>query len=1349
MNHLRRLLLLALAGMSIAAQAQTDVSAQYLINPSFEADASACTDAVKKSESADGLRGWDVSTITGWTTTRPDKQLLITADCFTDNNFGKTAIADGQYALFQRMGWTNGSSTIRQTTAQALQAGSYLLKVKTKAFYANSATSSATLSVSASGTTLASTSFSFDQGATGCMAAGEWTEQSLRFQVQSAAKADILLTITWVSGGSQIALDDVRLVSIPDDYVEETVIGGVETDVTSPTEGVITHDFVPEAQMMQDLLQMLTDHLPYIKSRYTPCASPNSKGEECGYFLDTEGSGNDEKVVRPNADFSMVCAFLYKYAKGKTTLPAGITWDDVRNMALRSLIWGYSSHNANKFKVTSRNAYWGSTSTSQVTWESSLWAMSLCYAAHFLRDELSADQRTYIYNMVKGECNYELQRSIPTGYAGDTKAEENGWEADILACALGLYPDDDLAPQWFDRLRDFAVNSYSQVDDADDHTVIDPSYDQKTVADYYRGQNLYDDYTLQNHNLFHTSYQNVVQQELGEAHLAMLLFQGDTKKWHTNALMHNQQHVQDDVLNRLALADGELAMPNGNDWSLFLFDQITSYSTMACFLRDPNALMLENMAYKFIRARQQTTTDGSWLLRSDVGSRRMGVEAHRVMMTYLMHAVASTADLKPTTWQDFSRQYQDAHLFRSQNIVRASSDTRFVTFSWSTGLKSYTGYFTDTTPDRNKIVCPYRANNTGNLLGWYNVSGKGTNATPVISGVYDLQDNAFTMNGRINTNDATLENSFVLAATPGNALVYMNNVRGLQSGTVTGRRGGLLAITTDPFTRPQRTLYHAAGRVQTDGVKTVQFESPWANIDNSIGVVTLQGTGRMAFGEQANNNSILCSKFYPLYSAESEAFTKGKVVDRSAVIYYSQVSSQETAALAAQAESLAEQLPAGWNGLTCADPDGTRYLILANLAGGSKNKATIAGLAVEGLGAPVLTTETTIADSRATATIALDESHALMQTLTVFVQGNGLAAKMFNPYDDRQLYIRSLTDSEQQATVTIIADGKPVSKAFTIRGTTIIRLDDGDLIGYLEETEPYTYKDITAACIVNPNFEEDDTWGTTGSITLNGTAYNPCYTQSVTPANSQFPQVLPVKGWTPENGLQTASKFALLYSMPYSFTQHCVSPSDIGNSASIIAVPATFQDETGIRCLSILNSWTAGTNAITQPIHRNASGTYLLRVDLRYECPNESRRTAPNVITTTGGNQNTLLCGITTPDEGDLYAPYPTAAGTWQQMSIPFTYTHDADNPQPLLLRLGLATTQGKGAAENTRLYIDDLRLFLRDDGTEVGIHTPAATVPGSHNPQLYDLTGRPAKLSSVICHKGIYVTAEGQKVVR
>ena len=1352
MKHLRPLFLIALTSLCAGSVfAQTDVTATYLVNPSFEADAAACTDAVRKSESSDGLRGWDVSSITGWNTTRPDKQLLITSDCFTDNNFGKTTIADGTYALFQRMGWNNGSSTIQQKTSN-LPAGSYLLKVKTKAFYNNSATSSASLSVNAGGQTLGSTSFSFDKGSVDCMASGDWTEQALRFKLDAAAQVDIQLAVTWVSGGSQLAVDDFRLLSIPDDYVEPSIIGGKETDVASPTEGVITHQFVPESEMMQDLLQMLTDHLTYMKSLYTPCASPNSKGEDCGYFKDTEGSNNDEKVVRPNADFSMVCAFLYKYAKDKTTLPTGITWDNVKEMALKSLIWGYSSHKANKFKVTTRNAYWGSVSTADNTWESSLWAMSLCYAAHFLKDELTPEQHTYIYNMVKAECNYELGRGIPTGYAGDTKAEENGWEADILACALGLYPDDALAASWFDRLRDFAINSYSQVDDATNQTVIDPDYDQKTVADYYRGQNLYDDYTLQNHNLFHTSYQNVVMQELGEAHLAMLLFQGPSLKWKTNALMHNQQQVMDEVLNRLALADGELAMPNGNDWSLFLFDQITSYSTMACFLRDKNALLLENMAYKFIKARQQTTTDGSWLLRSDVGSRRMGVEAHRVMMTYLMHAAASTADLAPATWQEFSAEYQDAHLFKSQNIVRASSKDRFVTFSWSEGLKSYTGYFTDTTPDRNKIICPFRANNTGNLLGWYNVSGKGTNATPVVSGIYDLDGNAFTMNGRLNTNDATLENSFVLAATRGNAIVYMNHVKGLQSGTIEGRRGGLLAITTDEFTRPQRTFYYADGRTQADGKKLVQFSGSWANIDNSIGVVTVGGTGQMAFGEQANNNSILCSKFYPMYSTVPEKFIKDRVMERAIVIYYSQVDSATTADLAKQVTPLTESLPEGWNGLVCADPDGERNLILANLAGGSNNKASLQGLTFEGLGAPVLRTETFITDSKASVTIPLDENHAFMQPLTVFIQGTGVAAKMFNQWDDLQLYVRTLNNQgkDEEVKVSMVVNGKTISKDVTIHGTTIIRLDGSDITYYNEERETVEYKDITAQVIVNPNFEEDETWGTTGSITLNGVTYNPCYTQSVKAADSNFPQVLPVQGWTPESQLSPASKFALLYSMPYSFSQYCVSPSNVGNSTSIMAVPAAFEDEVGSRCLSILNSWTVGTNAISQEVELPTSGKYVLSFDMRYECANESRRTAPNVITTTGGNVNTLLCGVCGTEDGDLYAPYPTAAGTWVQQSIPFEFIilPNLDEHQGVTLRFGLSTTANQGAANQTRLYIDNVRLYMIEEQA-VGVLAPAAegqaTKPHTHTQGRFDLNGRPLKQ---LPPTGLFIEA-GRKVVR
>ncbi|MBO4906317.1 MAG: hypothetical protein J5486_04695 [Bacteroidaceae bacterium] len=1310
------------------ASAQTDVTSDYLANPSFEDDAAACTEGIKVIENNDELRGWNVSSITGWTTTRPDKQLLITADCFTDNNFGKTAIADGTYALFQRNGWSNKASSISQTT-KALPAGSYILRFKTKAFYANSATSSVAARIVAGTTAVGNVSISFDQGSAGCMASSDWNEQQVRFKVDATTPVTIELTITWVSGGSQLAIDDLRLISIPDDYVEPSVIGGRETDVASPTEGIISHEFVSEADMMADLLQMLANHTRYAKNIWFKCVATNSVNEECGYFKGNSAGQNNEDGVRTNADFSMICAFLWKYAQGKVTLPEGVTWTDIHDMALQSLVFGYSTHKANKLKVTSNNAYWGSVSTSDAVWESSLWAMSLAYSSYFLKDELTEAQKQYIYNMVKAECNYELNRSIPTGYNGDTKAEENGWEADILACALGLYPNDALAQSWFERLRLFAINSYSQADDATNYTIIDPSYDQTTVADLYKGQNLYDDYTLQNHNYFHTSYQNVVMQELGEAHLAMLLFQGASPKWATNALMHNQQHVMTDVLNRLALSDGELAMPNGNDWSMFLYDQITSYSTAACFLGDADALLLENMAYKYIKARQSTTSDGSWLLNSDIGPRRMGVEAHRVMMTYLMHLQASTAQLQPTSWADFCSRNQDAHVFRTQNIVRAASDDRFVVFSWSNGLNSYTGYIADTTPDRNKIICPYKANNTGNLLGWYNVSGKGTNASPTVSGIYDLHENAFTMNGRLNTNDATLENAFVLAATSGNAVIYMNDVRALQAATITGRRGGMLAISTDPFTREKRTLYHSSGRLQSDGRKLNEIATEWLNIDNSVGIVTLEGTGKMAFGERALSSSVEMSKLYPLYSADNEAVSAGQQVDRSTVIYYSKVDSATTARLQAQAMSLTSQLPDGWNGLICADPDDTRYLLLANFNGGSSNRATLKGITFEGLGAPVLAEETTITNDASTATIALDKDHSLLQPLTVFISGGTVIAKCFNRWDDSQISVRTAGNATQHITVTYKHNGQTVSKLLSVEPnrTMIVRYDNGDISMSTEgsDTVGLMMVDVTEQYLTNPSFENDLSWSTTGNITLNGVTYNPCYTQSETPVNSSFPQVLPVAGWTAETSLAPASKFALLYSMPYSFTQYCVSPSSIGNSTSIMAEPAN-DNEAGLRCLSVLNSWTIGSNAISQTVNLPA-GNYMLEFDMRYACANVSRYLAPNIISTTGGNVNTSLCGIAFNNEEHYLMP--TTADTWEPQVISFTLTEATD----VTFRLGLSTTANQGAANQTRLYIDNLRLWSQQ--------STANAIEGANaklsNYRFFDLSGR--QIATPTQH-GIYI---------
>ena len=74
------------------------------------------------------------------------------------------------------------------------------------------------------------------------------------------------------------------------------------------------------------------------------------------------------------------------------------------------------------------------------------------------------------------------------------------------------------------------------------------------------------------------------------------------------------------------------------------------------------------------------------------------------MMTYLMHLVKPTKDMVATRWDAFRAGHSKAVLFPSQNIARAYTKERFTTFSWSEGLKSYTGYFTSDKVDKNKIV---------------------------------------------------------------------------------------------------------------------------------------------------------------------------------------------------------------------------------------------------------------------------------------------------------------------------------------------------------------------------------------------------------------------------------------------------------------------------------------------------------------------------------------------------------------------------------------------------------------------------------------------------------------------
>ena len=833
----------------------------------------------------------------------------------------------------------------------------------------------------------------------------------------------------------------------------------------SPTEGVLNNTFVEESAMKQDLLQMLANFAKYMKNDF------NSVDNTYGYFNGESSGQSNEAGVRTNADLSMICAFLVKYAQpAGVTLPSGVTWTDIQTMAQKSLAWAYATHKANKLRQTTNNAYWGSTATNDSQWESSLWAMSVAYSAFFQWDSLTDTQKNYIYAMLKAECNYELTRSIPTGYAGDTKAEENGWEVNILAATLGLFPEDALADQWYERMRQFAVNSYSHVTDMQKNNPMDPDYNGKSASDIFLGKNLYDDFTLQNHNMFHTSYQNVVMQELGESALALKMFQQGlygTEKWKSNALMHNNQEVMDNILNWLATADGELAMPNGNDWSLFLFDQITSYSTQACFQRDPNALLLENLAYKNIKARQTTTSDGSWLLRPDVSARRMGVEAHRVMMTYLMHEYASTADLTPTSWDEFQENYSKTKYFPDQNIIRSMSPHRFTCFSWNSSLPDYSGVIVPNSVDKAKIMVPFRTHHTGNILGVYNRA----DYTSSITGRYAMFPDAYAMNGKVIFN--SIPQSFCFYSTSGNAVILVDALKAASATTVSSEQGGMMGISVDEFTNTQRTIYYNGGSVTTDGSSYATWTSPWSNIDNYLGfVVTKHGeTVTGAFGDKNNNNSINTAKIYPSYNGSTS--TVGTNMNHiRGFVYYTGVTASETAALSNAVVDLTTQSswPEGWHGILVPDPDGTYYMLLTNLFAADDTPWEDLTVTCPN-GAPVFTQETTIEGNNAKATFYCAQNYNIANEFKVFVKGATNLKAVQADENSRAAYLKNETSSAQSTTVTIIdEDGNARSASVSIpaNATRLVALN-GSAVTATDADYPGNYRNVAYGASVDAN----------------------------------------------------------------------------------------------------------------------------------------------------------------------------------------------------------------------------------------------------------------------------------------
>ena len=114
------------------AQAQTDVTKEYLVNPSFETlkAADGTTEVAVKTKLENGLQGWEVATMSDY---QVESEASGSSTGFPAEGSRKIKPTEGTYYYFNRQGWGDKDSELKTTTSKELPAGTYYAVIDYKA----------------------------------------------------------------------------------------------------------------------------------------------------------------------------------------------------------------------------------------------------------------------------------------------------------------------------------------------------------------------------------------------------------------------------------------------------------------------------------------------------------------------------------------------------------------------------------------------------------------------------------------------------------------------------------------------------------------------------------------------------------------------------------------------------------------------------------------------------------------------------------------------------------------------------------------------------------------------------------------------------------------------------------------------------------------------------------------------------------------------------------------------------------------------------------------------------------------------------------------------------------------
>ena len=385
-------------------------------------------------------------------------------------------------------------------------------------------------------------------------------------------------------------------------------------------------------------LQCLTNFETYAESIWHTSATV----PDAGYWGDGGSTGNGG--IRGNGGIAVAYATLC------VALPNDPRYPNRLARVRQALNYDYNTHVSGTFNTVSGNK-WGwsngslATCTSQggSDWQTAEWSGSMGLACMLVQSNLPAATVAGVQTVVVSEADHRAAIPPCTRVlsSGDTKAEENAWDGNILSLAAAWMTNNASASNWLYAAKSYLVNTYTVAYP----DLITPNTTGDSLSNWVSTVTIFPSYALENHGFYHPTYEMVAGMSSGDSLVMARLANPGIATQLQPFAEHNVLAVWTNNLSTLVTDTGDFAYPAGVDWAVRDFEHNSFITWMATHFNDPLARWADDKLAQCVLYHQLKNGNGTFVGTSanpggGILFYREAVEARRTALAWLHWATA-------------------------------------------------------------------------------------------------------------------------------------------------------------------------------------------------------------------------------------------------------------------------------------------------------------------------------------------------------------------------------------------------------------------------------------------------------------------------------------------------------------------------------------------------------------------------------------------------------------------------------------------------------------------------------------------------------------------------------------